>query len=138
MLLVDRLAELAAKDGKEDHYHCQASLAEKLDKQFPLLSVSAYVNRNGVIVYTSVRRDDRGREPLGSKDICDPELRKWLAWYAGQAELALQDNWFFCCGHNRAEPQGPGEYFWFAGRYCKEYGQENPDHLKKAKAETYN
>ena len=67
-----------------------------------------------------------------------PSLHSALAALQIEAAQAKQQGWFFCTGHNRAEEQHDGQYFYFAGKYCKAWGDEHPDHRQAAAQERYN
>ena len=83
-----------------------------------------------------VCHDGRDGAALGSfpNPLTDEELAHWNE-LAGQS---LQEGMFWCSGHNRPEPQADYDYFFFAGNYCKEWGEANPGHKKDALSETYN
>ena len=85
---------------------------------------SLWVNRNG--------RDHESLDNSAS-GFSEEQLIVWNE----EAGKALQDGWFFCSGHKRAEELKPGKWSYFAGNYCREYGIEHPDVLAMAKSERY-
>lgn len=120
------------------HYHCEATIKKQFSEQYPHLYFGISVGKDGVRVDVYVFRNDRDGEPMGHKNICDSFLHDWLGQKESESIKAKQDGFFYCCGHNRVEKRAEGGYFWFAGRYCKEYGDENPKHRSDASRETYN
>lgn len=54
------------------------------------------------------------------------------------AAKASQEGNFYCTGCREVHSSDEYSFFHFAGRYCKTYGKENPDHKRRALSETYN
>lgn len=119
--------------------HGIESISEGLTKIYPHLRFYVLLGTAGADVKCWVVRNGRSGEGF-SRDLPplhDPELHIALTLCEQEAVKALQDGWFLCTGHNRAEQKQPGWYFHFAGEYCKEYGDANPKHRETAARETY-
>jgi len=121
-----------------DRCHMQKSINTELMKQYPDLHIAAYPNRNGIKISAWVKRADRDAEGIGSIGLLALNLRDTLQDWQDEAQKAKQEGWFFCSGHNKAEPNTEYGYFYFAGKYCKQYGIEHPEHKSMAGRERYN
>lgn len=71
----------------------------------------------------------------GKDELRDPIILDHLNYQAGKAR---QEGYFWCSGCDEVHPQEEYAYFYFAGEYCKKFKEENPDHYRMAKNESYN
>lgn len=55
-----------------------------------------------------------------------------------EAEKSLVDTHFYCTCCQKAYPKEEYGFFYFASRYCKQCGDDNPEFRKKAANERYN
>jgi len=124
--------------------HMEVAVARRLQDRYPHLWVSATTDRAGVFLSLWQKRTlDDGTETDGTAlrhdhpQVEDPELHAKLAALEAEAANASQEGWFYCTGHARAEQVHEGMYHYFAGRFCRAYGEEHPEHLRSALAETY-
>jgi hypothetical protein len=120
-----------------DRDHMQESLRVELMLQYPDLYISVYANRKGLVASAWVKRNNKDDEAIGDIDILSMDFRDTMAKWQEEAEKSKQDGWFFCSGHQKAEPLGDDGYFHFAGRYCKKYGDEHPESRSAAMKENY-
>lgn len=108
-------------------------------QQLMILFPNLYFYVHGDEIGMWIRRDGKDGESVGHTTI-DPgglhfaEIGK-LNLKAG---FARQDDWFWCSRCRDAKPRTEYGYFYFAGNYCKTCQVENPEHYKKAQAESYN
>lgn len=121
-----------------DKLHGEKSMAHDLMEQHPNLHISVSLERSGVLCSVWVQRDGRDTESIGNFMLALPDAIEKLRKWSMMATVAVKEGNFFCTGHTQAETKGEGNWFYFAGRYCKEYGEEHPDKLEAAKRETYN
>lgn len=128
-------------------WHRQIATQERLMKMYPDLwiAVSEYVEGYSLFVWikriwpgSTEERDAEAIRHTGALYLDDPSLHQTLAAAQEQAALAKQDGWFYCTGHGRAEKREEGHWFHFAGRFCVEYGKENPQARTAAGQERYN
>lgn len=127
-------------------WHQVIATAARLRERYPDLWVSVSESAQGYFVYVWIKRTwDSGREgdaeafrQPNTLYLDDPALHPTLIAYQEQAVLAKQNGWFFCTGHDRAEQEGEGFYGYFAGKFCKEYAEDHPEHRAAAAAERYN
>lgn len=123
-----------------DAAHRKASIALRLMELYPSLYLSVSEDRNGSYISIWIKRD--GRDGEGIRDsmirLDVPELHIRLGQLNEEATDALQPGWFYCYGHNAAEEKKEGTYHWFASLFCARYGEENPEHRRKALNERYN
>lgn len=126
-----------------NHEHMILSLNKSLMTLYPNLFISCYPSSNGINLTVWINRlyedgTPNGHEAVGSIcDITDINLHPTLFEWEIEAKLAKQDNWFFCTGHEKAEPKSKYGYFYFAGNYCKQWGDEHPEQRMNAARETY-
>lgn len=120
-----------------NHDHMEKAIAAKFMEQYPDLLISAYGGKDGVVLSAWVKRDGRGAEAVGDIGITDPDLRIHFRRWQDEAGQAKEEGWFFCSGHVRAEQKAIYDYYYFAGQYCKEYGEQHPAHRREAASETY-
>ena len=118
--------------------HCKKHVATQLKVQYPNLHTSLYIGRADILVSVWVDRNDRDAEAIGHVQLYDPNFKDIMTHWEQEAALAKQDGFFFCSGHRKAEPKSEYGYFHFAGSYCKQYGEENPESRKAAARENYN
>jgi hypothetical protein len=121
-----------------NHDHMVKSMSQSLMSLYPDLYISVYAGKDGAKAHVWMKRNDSDAEAIGSVDIVSPFIRITLKKWQKEAEQAKQKGWFFCSGHVRAEKHGDGDYFYFAGNYCKQWGDEHPESRKEAARETYN
>ncbi len=123
-----------------DNAHMQKTISQDLMKIYPDLYISTYASKDGCFISVWVKRNNDDAESVGEHmlNLCSVELHNTLQKWQFEAKKAKQDNWFYCSGHCKAEPKSEYGYFYFAGRYCKQYGIENPNHKLEAGRETYN
>lgn len=134
------------KRGRLDHEsermldleHCKKYVAEELHKQYPDLHSSPYIGRADLLVSVWADRDGRDAEAIGHIQLFAPNFREQMLQWQEEARIAKKEGWFFCSGHSRAEKREDGYWFHFAGSYCKQYGDENPEARRAAARETYN
>jgi len=120
-----------------DHEHMEKSMSQALMKLYPDLYISVFAGRDGALASVWVKRDGRDAEAVGSVDVISKDLHQTLQRWQEEAGKAKRRGWFFCTGHKRAEPESDYGYFYFAGSYCKQWGNEHPEHRVKAARETY-
>jgi hypothetical protein len=120
-----------------DHKHLQALMSQDLMKLYPDLYVHIYADSNGCTVHVWVKRDGRDFESIGTLNVLDLDFHKTLTIWQKEALQAKQDGWFFCSGHLKAERKSDYGYFYFAGNYCKQWGDEHPNHRDMAAREDY-
>jgi len=118
--------------------HMVKSLNRAFRNQYPDLYISVYANKDGITLSVWVNRNDDDAEAIGCIDIVSPKLRETLSEWQKEAAQSKVDGWFFCSGHLRAEPKTKYGFFYFASRYCKQFGIENPKIAKEAALERYN
>jgi hypothetical protein len=121
-----------------DHYHLELSLSHNLMSIYPDLYIHVYVGKDSCNVTCWVNRDNRDHESIGEIDILDETLHEILKTWQSEAKYSKQDGYFFCSGHKMAELKSNYGFFYFAGNYCKQYGIDHPDLVKKAANESYN
>lgn len=129
-----------------DDEHMKLKIADGLMLHYPHLFISASTTRDGVhlTAWTRMEREHEGvtypddDTAIGSVALDDPELHATLQRWEVEATRAAAEGWFYCSGHGRAEQQHEGQWFHFAGRYCKTYGEEHPGQRQEAARETYN
>jgi hypothetical protein len=116
----------------------QKSMGHALMSIYPDLYIGIYAGKDGVMVSVWVKRERGDAEAIGTLDIVSGDLHPTLLKWQKEAEKSKQDGWFFCSGHVKAEPKSEWGYFHFAGNYCRQYGEENPESRRAAARETYN
>jgi hypothetical protein len=121
-----------------DKDHMEKSISTTLMKRYPDLYIYTFSDKNDIEITAWVKRENQSREAIGSILLIDPNIINTLNEWQDQAQKAKQDGMFFCSGHQRAEPKTDWGYFHFAGQYCKQYGNENPESIRSASTETYN
>ena len=125
-----------------DHAYMERSMSNDLMKIYPDLFIHVYASKNGCQASVWINRLREGEpddaESIGELDILTPGLHTVLTKWQKEAAKAKQENWFFCSGHSKAEPMSKYGYFHFAGKYCKAFGDENPNSRKAAANENYN
>ena len=126
-----------------EHEHLQKSLSKAFMLRYPDLYISVYCSKDDCNVSVWVNRpNEQGEaddaESIDNISITNIYLHKWLADCQIEAKKAKQDGWFFCSGHKLAEPKEEYGYFYFAGNYCKKYGETNSEHRRMAARENYN
>jgi len=121
-----------------DKDHMEASISRDLMLIYPDLYIHAYSNKTGLATYVWVQRNNRDHESIGAVSITDSDFHKKLSNWQVESKKAKQDSWFFCTGHQKAEPIGDYGFFHFAGKYCKGWGDEHPEAREAASRETYN
>lgn len=128
-------------DNLSQHYlnndHMKKSISIDLMKLYPDLYISVFTGTDRIDVSVWVKRNSSDAEAVGHISIVDPNLHITLKKWQTEANLAVQDNWFFCTGHVRAEPKSDFDYFHFAGKYCKLWGRLNPASRKMAINQNY-
>jgi hypothetical protein len=120
--------------------HRLQSIEADLSKSYPSLIFLALESHASVRIDTWVKAKSSGgcgTGALSRLSLAQPDLHTILANLNAEAEKSLQDGWFYCSGHERAEPQDNYSYFYFTGKYCKEYAEANPSHQRAAGRETY-
>jgi len=120
-----------------DEEHMRKSISKDLMELYPNLWISAYSNHKELVLGVWVKRGNLDAEAIGEISITHPELHTKLKIWEEQAKLAKQEGWFFCSGHGLAEQKKEGFYFYFAGNYCKEWGDTNPEQRRRALVENY-
>lgn len=119
------------------NWHALASTGQLLNWAYSNLRITVSSLSEGYVVNVWTLKDETGmvhpKLLLGN-----PDLHNQLTKLNTEARMASADGWFYCSGHGRAERKVGNEYCWFAGKYCEEYGLENPQHRKDAESETYN
>lgn len=121
-----------------DNEHMKKSIEKRLMEIYPDLHVSVHTHKNGIMVSLWVDRDGRDAEGMGELPLVELNFHEEMSKKQAHAEKSKQEDWFYCSGHGRAEPKSEYGYFYFAGRYCKKYGEENPEHRGAAGRERYN
>lgn len=121
-----------------DHRHMEKSIKYHLENRFPDLHIYIHAHKDGINVHTSVNNNGREGTGIGNINILSPEFNTIMANWNDDARMSKKDGFFYCSGHQRVEPQSNYGYFYFMGEYCKQYGEENPEHRKMAGRETYN
>ncbi len=129
----------------EERHRLQATEARLMDA-YPDLWVSVSGSfADGFHVDVWIRRGTvgayRDAEAFHSENtlhLDNPFLHPILQRWQAEAKLAKSSEFFLCTGHNQAEACHEGQYFYFAGRYCKQWGDEHPEHRAAAAAERYN
>jgi hypothetical protein len=133
------------REQKLTEWHQQIATETRLRVLYPDLWISIYEGIHGYAVSVWVKRSTvtgawRDAEAFGQTGMLyldDPALHPTLVRYQEQAALAKQDGWFLCSGHDRAEKREDGMWFHFAGKYCKQYGDEHPGKHAAARNENY-
>ena len=120
-----------------DHEHMCKSIAKKLMNQHPNLHIAVFPNRRDLNCSVWLNRDGRDGEAIGGALVSALDFQAILYVMDSEAEQALQPNWFFCTGHTRAHPGELYDYFYFAGRYCKDWAEAHPEHKEAALKENY-
>lgn len=125
--------------------HRQVNIENKLNGLYPDLFCSIISDRFSYVIHVWIKRDmkdgfrDGAGIPQKPIDIADPELHPILQkWQKIAKQVRENDDMFFCTGHGQAEKRHEGQWSYFAGRYCKKYGEEHPDLLNQARNESYN
>jgi len=121
-----------------DRDHLRKSMSRQLMSIYQSLYISIYPDRENTKAHVWIKRDGRDSEAIGNIDVLSPYFHKTLERWDLQASQALEDGWFFCSGHQTAEPRSEFGYFHFAGNYCKEWAEAHPEAAKEAARETYN
>ncbi len=121
----------------------QLTMSHSLMARYPDLYISINAGKDGCLASVWINRpNDKGEaddaEGMGHLDVVEADFHTTLRKWQKEAKKAKQKGWFFCTGHVRAEPMSEYGYFYFAGKFCKQYGIDNPEHNKMAGRETYN
>ena len=121
--------------------HMEKTLSLDLMKLYPNLYIHVYSSRDGCGISVWVNRlldgEPDDAEAIGNINIIDKYLHKTLHDWNLEANQAKRHGWFFCTGHQCAELESNYGYFYFAGKYCKEWGKTHPEELRRAAMETY-
>lgn len=135
-----RLLEPHDVERKLDNEHMKQSMINEFMKQYPDLYIGLYESREGIYLSAWVKQENRDGSAITSPgiQITSQQLHFQLSKWQDEAHKSNEPNMFYCSGHNRAESKSEYGYFCFAGTYCKQFGIENPEHLKMAGRETYN
>lgn len=130
---------IITNDGTQslDHYHMQKSISVELMRLYPDLYISAYANRYCITIHAWVKRDNKDAEGIGEINLLAINFTDTMQNWQDEAEKSKQGGMFFCSGHKKAEAVLEYGYFYFAGKYCKRYGEEHPEHKSMADRETY-
>lgn len=128
---------------RADHDHMCASVESKLKALYPYLTFLVLPNRSGVSISTWAKhQEDKKYAPtaIGKRglELGEVNLHLELALRNAEAKKAQQPDMFLCSGHDRAEPKADYDFFYFSGKYCRQFAAENPDVKKAAQAERYN
>jgi len=136
-------------DGQIDHEtitmfdkdHLALTMEQNLMALYPDLFIGVFMNKDECEVSCWVNRPQNGKpcghEAIGSIDITDINLHPTLYKWQLSSFFAKKPNYFFCSGHGCAEPKSHFGYFYFAGNYCKKWGDEHPENRRAAARETY-
>lgn len=117
--------------------HAECRVEETLRGAYPALWCSAHIDQTGVSLSVWVRRGDRDGTAVGQLNLLNVDLHRLLTVWNAQATLAQNDGWFFCTGHQFAEPVHEGQWGYFAARYCKAWGDAHPHDREEAARENY-
>lgn len=117
--------------------HMTVSITKRLSEHYPDLYFAAHIDKLSVCISVWVREGDRESVGITSLDILDPELHDKLSIFQAHAEKSKQDGYFFCTGHQRAEPKEDYCFRHFLGQYCNQYAEEHPEVLSRARRENY-
>ncbi len=121
-----------------NHEHMEKSLAKQLGEKYPDLHFWINGHKDGISVHVSVNRGDREGTGIGGIDLTNEKSHATMNYWQSEALKSKQDGYFFCSGHQKAEPKEDYCYFYFMGDYCKKYAEENPEHRQMAARERYN
>jgi len=118
-----------------DRRHAEKFTSQSLMSLYPDLRISVCIN--GTYAYVWVKRDDRDAESIGHVELVSSNLHETLGKWQDEARKAKREGYFMCSGHQRAEPVEEFDFFYFAGKYCRQYAEEDPKLKEMAQAETY-
>ena len=119
------------------HMHMEQTLGKELMELYPNLYIAAHAHKDGISIWVWVKRNERDAESVGDLKLISAHFHLCLAGWQEEAKKACQEGWFFCTGHGRAEAVEHLEFHHFAGRFCKQWGDEHPEILDRALRETY-
>jgi len=121
--------------------HSAEVMRVKLLQQYPDIYTTVKLLPEGFCVTgVWVCRDERSDEGLAHDMfyLDSKESYSRLEELNNIAGQAKKEGYFYCCGHKQVESKHQGMYHWFAGKFCENYGKENPWHKNAADKETYN
>lgn len=119
--------------------HMKRSMENDFATIYTALTFLVTISGKGMEVNCWVRRGSGCGEAMGSISLTDPMLTSTLDRWNRLAHSALDsEGSFICTMCDELKTKDDFDYFWFAGRYCHECAEKNPDHKRQALAENYN
>ena len=112
-------------------------MSQQLMKLYPDLYISVHTGKDGGDITVQVNRNGNDGEAIGEINLTSPDLHTLLSKWQDEALMAKRKGYFFCTGHVRHEKCHEGQYFHFAGNYCKEWGDQYPEERKAALNQNY-
>lgn len=117
--------------------YLEATINKKLEDLYPNLVVQSYVRPHSISVAVWIKRNGRDAEGLGTLDFLAVDFHDGMISLQETALVASEPNMFYCGGCKIPQSKSEYGYHYFSGKYCKVFGENNPQHKDRALRETY-